>query len=433
MIGVTPRVRLPAPHPGQIYVRQTAGRFNWLSAGRRWRKTTLAMTIVVEAAVTGGTYIWAAPTYDQVRIGFSESRQALGRHAAFNLSRMTAVLPGGGEVVYRSIDTPDNVRGHTADGVVIDEAGFCKAAAWHEVLRPMLIDTGGWAWGIGTPNGRNWFYREWFSAQDNDDVMAWQVPTLGVRVEGGQLVRDPHPLENPHVPFDEVEKLWRTMPERVFQQEILAQFVESSGGVFRRVREAATAERQDRPIPGHEYAFGVDWGQQHDFTAIAVMDLNDRALVHLDRFRQIDYVVQAGRLRALYERFKPVTVIAEQNSMGQPIIDRLVRDGIHVQPFMTTNASKMAAIDALALAFERGDISIIDDPVLIGELQAYEMSKTQTGLRKFSAPDGMHDDTVIALALAWQAASKPPAAGAMVSDIDMSVYKTKRRKSIWNN
>jgi hypothetical protein len=68
---------------------------------------------------------------------------------------------------------------------------------------------------------------------------------------------------------------------------------------------------------------------------------------------------------------------------------------------MTTNATKAAAIDALALAFERGDLAVLNDPVLIGELQAYEMSKTKTGLRSFSAPAGMHDDTVMALALAY--------------------------------
>ena len=73
-----------------------------------------------------------------------------------------------------------------------------------------------------------------------------------------------------------------------------------------------------------------------------------------------------------------------------------------VQPFTTTNASKQQAIDALALAFERQDITIIPDPVLIGELQAFEAKRLPSGMLRYQAPEGMHDDTVIALALAWQ-------------------------------
>lgn len=104
-------------------------------------------------------YIWGAPTYDQVRIGYGEVKRALGYLGEYNITRMTVDIPRtGGTIIFRSLDNPDNVRGYTADGVVMDEAAFIKDAAWNEVLRPMLIDTGGWAWGIGTPKGSNWFH-----------------------------------------------------------------------------------------------------------------------------------------------------------------------------------------------------------------------------------------------------------------------------------
>ena len=105
------------------------------------------------------------------------------------------------------------------------------------------------------------------------------------------------------------------------------------------------------------------------------------------------------------DRFNPVAIVAERNSMGEPLIEQLQRDGLPVQPFVTTNASKAVAIDGLALAFERGDISILNDPVLIGELQAYERDRLPSGMFRFSAPAGLHDDTVMALALAWYGAT----------------------------
>jgi hypothetical protein len=418
-------IRLPMPHKGQRHVIQHARRFNWLSAGRRWRKTTLAMSIVVEAALGGGTYIWGAPTYDQVRIGMEECRRATGGVAHFNLSRMTAVIPQtNGVIVFRSLDNPDNVRGYTADGVVIDEAAFVKREAWIEVLRPMLIDTGGWAWGIGTPKGRNWFYSEFIKAQDHDDYMAWQIPTRGVRVTGGELVSDPHPLENPSVPFSEIVQMWQSMPERVFQQEILGVFHENTGGVFRRVMDAATATAQDGAIGGHEYTFGVDWGRSNDYTAIAVLDITHSEIVALDRFNQIDYSLQLARLTALYERFRPRAIVAEANSMGQPLIEQLQAAGLPVVPFTTTAASKQIAVDALALAFERGALRIIPDPTLIAELQAYEAERLPSGMLRYGAPSGIHDDTVMAVMLAWH---NPTPATVGVTRYAQSSFSTPQR------
>src|SRR3989304_3259085 len=162
-IGV---IRVPYPHQGQRTVRHEAQRFNWLSAGGPWRKTTLAMEIAVEESMLGKQIVWGAPTFDQVRIGWNETHKATAGMYSFSQQRMTAESPTGGKIVYRPRDDPDNARGHTADGVIIDEVGDVKQQAWYEVLRPMLIDTGGWAWAIGTPKGRNWFWRGGLAGTD---------------------------------------------------------------------------------------------------------------------------------------------------------------------------------------------------------------------------------------------------------------------------
>jgi phage FluMu gp28-like protein len=214
-------------------------------------------------------------------------------------------------------------------------------------------------------------------------------------------VRDLHPLENPDISFDEIDKLYQTMPERVFRQEILAEFMESGGGVFRRVLQAATATPQDKALFQHDYVFGVDWGRSKDFTVITVLDTTLNEVVAIDRFTQIDYDIQVNRLKAMASRFQPVQIIAESNSMGGPLVEQLQLDGLPVKGFMTTSASKEEAIRALEGAFERQEIHIIDDPVLIGELQAYEQEQLPAGKFRFSAPAGLHDDCVISLAIAW--------------------------------
>jgi len=85
----------------------------------------------------------------------------------------------------------------------------------------------------------------------------------------------------------------------------------------------------------------------------------------------------------------------------------LQADGLPVAGFLTTGPSKAGIIQGLALAFERETIRIPNDPVLIGELQAFEGSRSPSGNMRYGAPAGLHDDTVMALAIAWQGLTGP--------------------------
>jgi len=398
-------ILLPYPHTGQIAVRQQAQRFNWLAAGRRWRKTTLGMPMAVEAAIRGQHVIWGAPTFDQVRICWNEMKHGVGTSAHFTQQRMTAEFPTGGVVIFRSLDDPDNARGHTADGVIMDEVQKCKPAAWYEVLRPVLIDTGGWAWGMGTPSGRNWFWKEHNLAADRADSMAWQIPTLGVEIVDNQLVRKPHPLENPEIPFAEIEHLFLTLPRRVFRQEVLAEFLEGEGAVFRNITACCTLEPSTpAEHEGHEIVMGVDWGKTSDYTVLSVGCRNCKQEVALDRFQGVSYRLARQRLGVLAEQWHVYDILAESNAMGEPVIDEMQYDGLPVRGFQTTAGSKPPLIENLALTLEREEVHFLTDPVAKAELEAYEMkTSATTGRPTYSAPEGVHDDTVIARALMCQA------------------------------
>jgi len=362
----------------------------------------MVMSIAVEEASTGKRVFWGAPTFDQVRIGWEETEHACGGVAKFNQTLMAAAFPSGGKIIYRSLDDPDNARGHTADGIVIDEVQNVKPSAWYEVLQPMLVDTHGWAWFIGTPNGRNWFFREHLGACDRLDSMAWQVPTLGVEIRDGELLRKPHPLENPDISFEEIKRIWQTTPSRSFEEEILAIFKEGEGAVFRNLAACMGAPPTTPDAhAGHELVAGLDWAKQNDFTAISILCKPCACEVARDRFNKIDYHFQRDRLRALYDRWHVTRIIGEANSIGGPNIEELQRDGLRVQPFETTGTSKPPLIESLSLSFERAEIQWQSDPIWTAELEAYEMRVSPTtGRTSYSAPDGVHDDTVIARALA---------------------------------
>jgi hypothetical protein len=318
-------------------------------------------------------------------------------------------LPGGGEVSVRSADNPDSLRGEGLDFLVIDECAFVTEEAWTEALRPALSDRLGRAMFISTPKGRNWYWRIWRRGQEESgsEWMSWRFPTSA----------------NPYIDPAEIEAARQMLPEATFRQEYLAEFIEDAGSVFRNIR-ACIAAPPDGPAPGHWYVMGVDWAQSHDFTALVVMDAAARQVVEIDRFNQIGWDVQRGRLAAMAARWGVAAIVAEQNSMGGPNIEALQREGLPVYAFQTTNQSKQNIMVALQLAFERREIGIPDDPVLISELEAYEATRLPSGRWRYEAPAGMHDDTVIALALALEAANAMtagPAQGIVVHDEPVSI------------
>jgi phage terminase large subunit-like protein len=264
---------------------------------------------------------------------------------------------------------------------------------------------GGWAWLIGTPKRHNWFWEEWQKAQTRPDWAAFHAPTLGVKIGESALTRTPHPLENPFIPFSEIDDLWQTMPDRSFRQEILAEFVDDGGGVFRNVRAQATA-RPAEPIEGRQYLGGLDWALSVDYTVLTILDAETRTVVMRDRFNGAEYSLQRERIAAAAKKYNDALIIGEANAMGKPNNDELRRMGCRVRDFTTTSTTKADIIESLAAAFERGQITILDEPVGIAELESYESKRLAGGGVQYNAPSGMHDDTVMSLALALSATQR---------------------------
>ena len=390
-IGMTPimqTIQIDAqPHDGQKEVHRHPARFKVLAAGRRWGKTRLGVNECLDVASKGGRAWWIAPSYKMSEVGWRPLRRMGGKIGA-NVRKVDRLveLSGGGSVQVRSADEPASLRGEGLDYVVLDEIAYMKEPAWVEAIRPALSDRQGKALFISTPKGRNWFWRLFQRGQEKaEDWQSWSFPTSS----------------NPYIPAEEIDAARQSLPERIFRQEYEAEFIDDAGGVFRRVMAAATAEAQEGAVSGHEYIFGVDWARYNDATVFAVLDATLMQCVYVDRMTNTNYGLQRTRLQALYERFRPGEIVAEINSMGGPQAEALQDIGLPVTEFTTTNASKKEIIDSLAHAFETGALTIIPDPVLIGELQAFEQERTAGGTIRYTAPEGMHDDTVIALALAF--------------------------------
>jgi phage terminase large subunit-like protein len=146
----------------------------------------------------------------------------------------------------------------------------------------------------------------------------------------------------------------------------------------------------------------VDVASSVDFTVVSVFDVEAREMVFMDRFNRVDYPVLIDRLESVYQRYKLSSMVVESNSIGRPVIDELVTRGLNIVPFTTTSATKQSIIQALQSAFENRQIRVLNDAVLVGELLSFEAKRNASGSFSYSAPDGMHDDCVMSLAIAWR-------------------------------
>jgi hypothetical protein len=152
---------------------------------------------------------------------------------------------------------------------------------------------------------------------------------------------------------------------------------------------------------------GVDFGRYQDFTALVVLDETDRTVAVVDRFSEVEWGIQRARISALAKKWNVASILAEANAMGEPNIEALWREGLPIQSFVMTPKVKPGLVEALVAAIENGDIRLLPDPVLLAELEAFSYATQKSGYTIYGAPSGAHDDTVVALALAWRLAITP--------------------------
>lgn len=312
--------------------------------------------------------------------------------ARINETAHEILLPNGSQIWLRTAEAPESLAGEGVRGAVVDEFTMMQEVVWTEQLRATLSDFQGWALFIGVPKGLNWGAVLFERGQDPHEPnwKSWQMPTVS----------------NPFIDPAEVEEAKRDLPQAMFEQEYLAQILQSAGAVFRRIPDNLNALiTTPAAHQGHFIVGGIDWAQRQDYTCCSVFCVTCKCELELDRYNKIDWQLQRGRVRNYTDKWGVRYWLAETNSIGSPNLEALVSEGIPAYGFETTQNSKHEMIQSLALAFERVEAQWLPDPVAKAELQAYEVTISKNGRPSYSAPDGLHDDTVIARGLAWRAAT----------------------------
>lgn len=391
------RLRLANLHPAQRVIRAGLKRFNILNCGRRFGKDIMSMNEAVYPLLEGHPVGWFAPTYKMTSENWKALRLILApvTKRAHEQDKQIELITGGTLDMW-SLDSPDVARGRKYKRVIINEAAMVKDLGYifPTVIRPTLADLEGDALLPSTPRGLNAFFQMWQHASDDPSWARFHYTTY----------------DNPYIKHSEIEDMRKDLPERVFRQEILAEFVED-GAYFQNVDQAAIILRPDQPEQheGHYLVGAVDWALSGDFTVIGVACRDCNRIVDWDRFNKIDYTYQRERLYTISERWGIQGILPERNSIGVPNIE-IIRERVNVLRgpdnglgYNTTATSKPPLIQGLSTAIEHHGFKVPKEAA--DELRSYDVQLSTSGHPQFSAPDGSHDDWVIMLALAWHAIS----------------------------
>jgi len=326
---------LLALHPAQLAIKRNAARFNAIRCGRRFGKDVLLQDVLIEPALHGQPVGWFAPTYKDTADNW---RDLIFRLAsvikASNKTEKRIDLTSGGWIEMWSLEDPDSGRGRKYKRIVVNEASKVRELqySWEYVIRATLTDLAGDAFFGGTPKGLNYFYRLCRQHETHPDWRAFHFTTY----------------DNPFIPRAELDALRAELPDRVFRQEIMAEFVED-GAYFQNVGACATIAEPDTPEQhaGHVIVGGVDWAKKDDYTVLTLGCQNCNRVVDWQWFNEIDYHLQRARFLALHERWGVLYWLVESNSIGEPNIEELQYADLPIEGFDMTPTSKPPLITSI--------------------------------------------------------------------------------------
>jgi hypothetical protein len=189
--------------------------------------------------------------------------------------------------------------------------------------------------------------------------------------------------------MDEIEQAKRDLPESVFKELYLAEAAEDGSNPF----GISFIHQCTYPMTsGPAICYGIDLAKSSDHTVIIGLDKNG-SVCDYRRFQK-DWRQTTQEILSL-----PNAQIAiDSTGVGDPIAEDIARVK-DVELFKFTSSSKQQIMEGLALAIQQRKITFPEGQIK-DELEQFEFEYTRTGVR-YSAPVGLHDDCVCALALAW--------------------------------
>ena len=383
------RVRLPMLHPGQVRRREAitvaGARFVVTMCGRRFGKTIDAGEWLMEGAMLGMRCGLFAPTYKYLQDPWVDMvnrlrplTEASGGKVSEQDRRIT--LPNGGVIECWTMDTPDPGRGKKYHRIAVDEAGIVRnlKTIWEQALRPTLVDYRGSAWFYGTPKGRTHDFSVLFDKGEKgeSDWLSFRAATK----------------DNPFIPADEIEAARRDMSPEAFAQEFEGIPADDGGNPFgiSAIRACVSEMSKKPPV-----VWGWDFARAQDWTVGIALD-EDGTVCRFERWQMKPWG-ETVRLVVQHTGYQTIA-FGDSTGLGDVVVEQIQAQRVRMAGVHFSRPEKQQLMERVASAIQRGQIKFPDGPIA-QELSTFQYEYTAYGVR-YEAPDGLHDDCVVALALA---------------------------------
>ena len=212
-----------------------------------------------------------APTYPMLRDATLRTFvDEAGSHIGeFHKGELRATMRNGSEVLFRSADDPERLRGPNLSWYYSDEAALCEGLSWQiGIGRLRQFGQAGYAWLTTTPRGRNWIWDRFVKD-----------------VDGEHRLYRARTADNPYLDTEYIADLERDYVGRFAEQELGGEFVAFEGLVYDEVDREIHVWRKALPDFKRVIA-GVDWGYTNPAVVLVIgVDGDDRAYV-VDEFYQ---------------------------------------------------------------------------------------------------------------------------------------------------
>lgn len=370
-------------HVGQQQIISSDARFKVASCGRRFGKTMMAsywLAMREDSAMDGHPVAYFAPTYklllDVWHTMLKQLRPVIRRA---NKTEMRIELSTDGIIDFWTLEDTNAGRGRKYKRIVIDEAAHARYLkdTWEQAIAPTLTDLKGDAWFISTPKGMNFFY-ELYAREGQSQFPDWKSFHMPSTI-------------NWRLPEEEIAARRTELPELVFRQEYLAEFVNFGAGLVK--PEHILESSLLLPIP---VVLGVDLAisekASSDFTSIVAMSRAKSGMVYIlevERHRCGFHEV-IERIKAAAARHKPIMIAIEQTQYQASVIQELARTTKLPVRGIRPDKDKVTRFLPLLTRYEQGMVR--HNPTGVPAWFRDEL---------LSFPNGEHDDGVDAAAYAF--------------------------------
>jgi len=390
-----------SPYPAQKEwiekIEDLSVKYACLIIARQTGKSLLLVNLALKWSLenNGVNTMIVSPVYSQSRKIFEDIERVIAGTpllVSSNKSNYEMGLINGSKIIFRSAEKPDNMRGYTNDYLLIDESAFIRNSVWEEILRPTILVKGRKVVFASTPKDKSsYLYKLYLAGLDPDK------PEY-ISINGSSYL-------NPYIKKEDLDDAKKTMPEDIFQSEVMGQFTDGGGSVFKNLDNYCVLDNWGQPTKDKKFYAGIDVGRQMDYSVLTILDDKGNVVfIHRENNNSWDNIIE--NISKHLQRYN-ASAMMEVNGIGDPLYEQLKKKYRNIEPFITSNQSKQQIIEDLIYELNVGELRLPSQTLfnpLFNELNTFTYSYSpQTRKVQYKAIDGAHDDCVMSLAISLHA------------------------------